>query len=121
MERTGLQWSWTGIASGDLSGSIHRFVVATGRDVHLAAASGTVVRGVLNSKPEDDEAARVVNLGHTKITLGESLGANAIVMTNDSGYAIAASSGQARLGYLIGGADSGGVGEMFFTFTGTGD
>ena len=118
-ELSGDRQNFTRIASGDLSSSQFRFLLLTNRDVHLAASSGESTKGVLQNKPQDNEHATVTVHGFTKITMGESLGISAFVMTNDSGYAIACGSGQACAGYTVTEADSGNIGEMFYTFTGT--
>jgi hypothetical protein len=107
------------VASGNLNfaePANYRFVRAIGNDdVLLPSASGQQVFGVLQNKPMDNEHASVCIHGPTKITLGISLGANARVMTSNSGYAIAADSAVNQCGYLMTGATSGTIGEMFFT------
>ena len=113
----------TGVASGNLDFADpagYRFVKKTGKDIHLCAASGELVFGVLNNKPRDNEHASVCVDGFTKICLGASLGADILVATNNTGFAINASSGQAVCGRLITGGNSGMPGEMQFTFTGSG-
>jgi hypothetical protein len=113
----------TGVASGDLNFADpagYRFVKKTGKDVHLCATSGELVYGVLNNKPKDNEHASVCVDGFTKICVGGSLGADVLVATNGSGFAISASSGQAVCGRLISGANSGMPAEMQFVFTGSG-
>ena len=107
------------VASGNLNfadPANYRFVRAIGADdVLLPAASGSIVFGVLQNKPQNDEHASVCIHGPTKITLGISLGVNVRVMTNDTGFAVLANSAVSQCGYLMTGAQSGCVGEMFFT------
>lgn len=122
-EVSGRRVTATGVASGDLNfadPANYRFLVKTGKDVHLAASSGAMAYGVLQNKPKDNEHATVVVDGFTKVVLGSSLGADCLVMTNNTGFAVLLSSGGATLGRLITGADSGKVGEMFFTFASSG-
>lgn len=111
------------VASGDMNladPANYRFVQKTGKDVFLATASGAMVFGVLNNKPKDNEFASVCVDGFTKVSLGASLGPDALVMTNNTGFAVQLSSGGAYLGRLITGGNSGMVGEMQFTFVGSG-
>jgi hypothetical protein len=113
----------TAIASGNLNladPTNYRFVLLTGKDVHLCSASGQMAYGVLNNKPQDNEHASVCILGNTKISVGASLGVGAPVMTNNAGWAVLVASGGSTLGRMITGADSGLVGEMQFVFTGSG-
>ena len=113
----------TGIASGDLNfadPANFRFLLKTGKDVHLCSASGQIAYGVLQNKPKNNEFASVCVDGFTKFTAGGSIGADVLVMTNNSGFGIAAASGGSVLGRVITGADSGLIGEMLFSFTGSG-
>lgn len=113
----------TGVASGSLNFADpagYRFVKKTGKDVHLCQTSGEIAFGVLNSKGNDNEHVSVCVEGFTKICVAASLGADILVATNNTGFAINASSGQAVMGRLITGANSGLVGEMQFVFTGSG-
>lgn len=113
----------TGVASGNLNfadPACFRFVKKTGKDVHLCATSGEIAYGVLNSKALDNEHVSVCVDGFTKISLGASLGPDILVAVGASGFAINASSGQAVMGRLITGGNSGLIGEMQFVFTGSG-
>ena len=110
------------VASGNLNfadPAQYRFVLETGQDVHLASASGQVVAGVLRNSPQNNEHATVVNWGHAKVTLGSSLGQNTAIMTNDTGFAILASSGGSFLGRLLSAANSGLIAEAFITIVGS--
>lgn len=112
------------VASGDLSFAdpqCFRFLLQTNRDVHLCSASGQIPFGVLNNKPRDNEHATVCIHGSTKIVLAMSLGANARITTNNTGQGIAVSSGGADCGFLMTGAVSGAVAELFFTSPTSGD
>ena len=113
----------TGVASGSLNFADpagFRFVKRTGKDVHLCAVSGEIAFGVLNSKANDNEHVSVCVAGFTKICLASSLGPDILIATNNTGFAINASSGQAVMGRLMTGANSGMPGEMQFVFTGSG-
>ena len=101
------------VASGNLSQ--YRFVNFSGVDVYLPPTSGSIVLGVTQNHPNDNEQAALVTLGHTRITLGGSLAAGAVVMTGLNGFATLAQSGQFVGGYLVSAADSGLVAEMVFT------
>lgn len=110
------------VASGNLNfadPAQYRFVLMTGQDVHLASASGQVVAGVLKNSPQNNEHATVVNWGHAKVSLGSSLGQNAAIMTNDTGFAVLASSGGCQVGRLLSAANSGLIAEAFITIVGT--
>lgn len=122
-EQSGPNVKWTGIASGDLNfadPACFRFLKKTGKDVHLCATSGELVFGVLANKPKDNEHCSVVVDGFTKVSVGASLGPDIMVATNNTGFAIQASSGQAVCGRLITGGNSGMPGEMYFSMTGSG-
>ena len=122
-EQSGPNVKYTGIASGNLNfadPACFRFLKKTGKDVHLCAASGEPVFGVLANKPLDNEHCSVVVDGFTKISVGASLGADALVMTNNTGFAILCASGFNSCGRLITGANSGLPGELYFTVAGSG-
>jgi hypothetical protein len=121
-EVSGDRMTITRIASGDLNFADpgqYRFVAVTGRDVHLCG-SGAMALGVLGNKPKDNEHATVVTFGHTKVSLGSSIGAGTLVQAGVSGWASNAASGGAVMGRLLTGAASGLIGEMFVTQTGSG-
>ena len=104
----------TAIASGNLNfadPANFRFVVKTGKYVNIAATSGGMIYGVLQNKPLNAEHASVCVDGFTKVTLGASIGPDVLVANGGAGFAINASSGQAVLGRLITGAQSGLVGD----------
>lgn len=101
--------------AGGVSGLHYRFVNFSGNDVYYPATSGSVVLGVVQNKPRDNEHASLVTLGHTKIILANSLGGGIPIMTGNSGFAVEAQSGQYVAGYLVTGATSGGIAEMIFS------
>lgn len=108
----------TAVASGNMylaDPAGFRFVTKTGKYVNLSSTSGGLVYGVLQNKPLNAEHASVCVDGFTKISLGTSLGPDVFVATNNTGFAIAASSGQSVCGRLITGGNSGMPGEMQFT------
>lgn len=111
------------VASGNLNfadPAQYRLVQrGTGQDVYLASASGAVVEGVLRNSPQNNEHATVVNWGHAKVSLGGSLGIGATIMSNNTGFAILASSGACQVGRLMSAADSGLIAEAFITIVGT--
>ncbi len=121
-ELSGRQDTVSRVASGDLSADVtqYRFLILTGRDVHLAVTTGSIIFGLLQNKPQDNEHAKVAVSGFSKVTLGVSLGVGAFLTTDGSGYAISANSGDYVAGYLTTAAQSGLIGEGFFTFTGSG-
>ncbi len=122
-EISGDRMMMTRVASGSLNfadPAQYRFVQLTGRDVHLCSASGQAALGIVQNKPQDNEHATVCHFGHTKVSLGNSLGAGSLIMTDNTGFGIAVASGGATLGRLLTGASSGKLGEMFFTYAGSG-
>jgi len=98
------------VASGNLSQ--YRFVAAAGVDVWHSPTSGDVVLGVTLNHPNNNEEATLVTLGHAKVLVASSLGANARVMNGANGFAVVATSGQFVAGRLISNADSGLPAEM---------
>lgn len=100
------------VASGNLDVSQWRFVTFSGKDVYLPATSGSIVLGVLENKPRDNEHATVIALGPAKIQVANSLGTGAYLMTGNSGFAVLATSGQNVVGYTITAATSGAIAEM---------
>ena len=110
------------VASGDLSALQYTFVKEFGASntaVYPATTVGEVVYGILQNKPRNQEHATVCVDGFTKVTLGGSLGAGATVMVNSNAAAIAATSGQYICGRINRGGNSGSIGEMFLTLTGS--
>lgn len=123
-ELSGERFTITRVASGDFNASEenrYRFCILVGRDFHLAGTAGAVVHGVNQQKNLDNDHGQLAVMGMTKITLGESIGPQVFVTTNNSGYAVrSVDSADYIPGVLLTGADSGGVGEMLMTFTGSG-
>lgn len=111
MEVRGGQIKASYVASGDLSAAQFRLMNFTGTDVYLPVASGSAVLGVLQNHPNNNQEATLVTLGHTRVVVAGSLAAGAVFMTNNTGYATLASSGQWCAGFLVTGADSGLVAE----------
>jgi len=92
-----------------------RFVAHDDTLVYHNTTSGTLVMGVTQNHPNHGEgAATLVSLGHTRITVGASLGGGIALMNGGTGFGTLAASGQAVAGFLITGANSGLVGEMIF-------
>jgi hypothetical protein len=111
-EVSGPNFTLSKVASGDLRGHQFRFVRASGaEDIMVFTTRGAYSVGVLQNKPNDNEHATLVTLGHTKVRVA-SLGPNIWVMANSDGCAVEAGSGQVVLGRLITGATSGALGEM---------
>lgn len=110
------------IASGNLDyadPARFRFVRKIGNDdVLQPAVSGLPVYGVLQNLPRDNEHASVCIEGPTKLTFGASLGADAPIMSNATGFAILATSGQYTAGRTIQAADSGKIGQAYISMTG---
>lgn len=123
-ELSGDRFTLSRVASGDFNSSEenrYRFCIINARDFHLANTAGQVVHGVNQEKNLDNDHGKLAVMGFTKITLGESIGAQQFVTTNASGYAVrSVDSADYIPGVLYTGADSGGVGEMLMTFTGSG-
>lgn len=106
----------TRVASGNLDvDPSYRFVTqAAGgnKDVFLSATTGSIITGVVQNKPQDNEHATLCVLGDTKIALASSLGAGIYVMAGASGFAVEAQSGQVVGGLLLTSGTSGAVAEM---------
>lgn len=111
MEVRGGYLKGTYVASGNLSQ--FRFVAGVGLDVYLPT-SGARVRGVTQNHPNDNEHAALVTVGHTKITVANSLGGGIPIMSGNNGFAVQAQSGYWCAGTLEVGASSGCPGEMVF-------
>ena len=126
-EVSGQNFTSTKAASGDISGSQFTYVrqlAGVNADVLTISASGVQVPfGILQNKPRDNEFATMVVMGHSKVRLANSLGANIWLMSGQSGWAVqyAAASGGVSTGRLITGATSGALGETLFnpTFVGS--
>jgi len=103
------------VASGDLSGMQYKFVAKAPDGIHVyIPASGGQSEGVLQNKPKHTEHAAVVNEGSTKVFLASSLGAGTEIAAGSGGWAVTGTgSGQFKYGYLITGADSGTIAELF--------
>lgn len=94
-------WVETGRAAADLTNQQYHLVrlAAADRTVNVASLdTDSGLWGVLLNKPRAGEAASVLLLGLGKVTAGAALTANALITTNGSGRAVAATSGD----YVIG-------------------
>ena len=110
------------VMSGDGSALQYTFVRATpisNTGIYPASTVGEVVYGVLQNKPRNQEHASVAIDGLTKVIFGGSLGADATIMVNSNATAIAATSGQYVAGRVNTGGNSGSIGEIFLTLTGS--
>lgn len=116
-ELKGGQISSSWVASGDLSGSQYRFVNNVGVNANdfkcFQASSGGFTIGVLQNKPKSGEEAGVVNLGHTKVLLAGSLGAQTEIMPGVGGAATATGSGFPIAGFIYTAGNSGEIVPAF--------
>lgn len=98
------------IASGDLSGLLHRGVdLLTNAQFKVGVAGAGRLYGVLNNKPRHGEHASVVTEGETEVRVGAAVQAGNLVTTAASGWFVAVTSGanQDVAGRVITGAASG--------------
>ena len=107
-ENEGSSW----VASGDLSGAQWRLVALSGVDVYLPT-SGVACKGVLTNKPRDNEHASVVDQGHIKVTLAQSMGQQQAFMAGNNGFATLATSGGFTMGYTETAGNSGEIVSCF--------
>ena len=66
-----------------------------------AAGGANDLIGVLQNKPNTNEAARIAYFGESKVVAGGALTANTFITTNGSGRAAAADSGDMALGLVL--------------------
>jgi hypothetical protein len=105
---TALQ-SFSAAAGADLSALQYTFVTLNSSGQVVAAAANSLAAGVLQNNPVSGEAANVAIGGETKIKLGATLAAGAIVEVGATGgkAAAAAGTGSYVMGILtLGGADN---------------
>lgn len=82
-------------AASDLSAGQHHFVeVDSSGQIALVNGSGDTVDGVLQNDPDaQGQAGTVINDGISKVVAGAAVAQGALVMSNASGRAITATSG----------------------------
>lgn len=102
--------SW--VASGDLSTHQFKFVTAIGPVDVLLPTSGQFTVGVLQNKPRNDDHARILGAGYTKLLICGSLGQGAEVMAAPNG-AVLANSGAWVGGFVLHACASGDIAEAF--------
>lgn len=98
--------AFTAKASADLSGKLYHIVRFAGEGLvnqasHSAAAPDVGIAGVLQNKPEANQAATVGYFGESKVVAGGSLTAGKWITTNGSGRATAAASGDVVIGRAL--------------------
>lgn len=97
-------------ASADLTGSQFRFVIINGDRTVGLAGDGVAADGVLQDKPDIDQAAFVAQAGDTsKVVAGATVAAGAEVASDTNAAAVTATSGEYILGKCLTG---GAVGEL---------
>lgn len=114
-EIRGGQFTATFVASGNLDGSQFTFVrqlAGVNNDVLTIATTGGLMAGTLQNEPRDNEFARLVSIGYTKVRVANSLGAGLLIMAGNSGFAVQAQSGAYVGGHLVTGATSGALAEL---------
>ena len=112
-------------AYDDLSSSQYLFVNMEGDDiVDVCGAITDVIVGVLQTEGTTGQGVVVRIDGHTKIILGETVTAGALLSTNSSGKAIAITAGADVTTYVAGictvGGDADDAGEMILQSRGRG-
>lgn len=92
-------------AAADLGNQQYHFVRApaagTVNVASEAAGGANDLIGVLQNKPNTDQAATIAYFGESKIVAGGALTANTFITTNGSGRAAAASSGDMAAGLVL--------------------
>lgn len=104
-------------AAADHSSNQFKFVkVDSNGRAALCSVLGERVDGVLQDKPSaiGQAGSVMVGVGVTKITLGATLAAGALVTTSAAGVAVAAQSGYSPSGKLLEGGDATNVVAMIF-------
>lgn len=80
-------------------------------DIELPGAAGDWCIGVIQNQPGSNELADVITLGHTKVRLGATMAAGDNFMGDTDGDAIAWTTGQYCVGFLLEGGASGAIVE----------
>lgn len=116
MAEFGRRMSFSAKANADLTGKQYHIVRFAGANLvdqasHAAAAFSVGAVGVLQNKPNSDEAAEVAYFGESKVTAGAAVTAGRMITTNSSGRAINASSGEIIVGRAL---DAAGADGEFF-------
>jgi len=75
--------------------------------------AGVHPAGVLQNKPTSGQHARICPLGISKVRFGGACSYGNAVSAADSGWATAANSGVATMGFVINGCNSGGIATCF--------
>jgi hypothetical protein len=98
------------VAGADLSGSQYKFVKlnSSGQVVAVAAATDRPI-GVLQNDPTSGKIAEVLIVGGTKLVLGGTVAAAAVVSPNASGAGVAIVAGTDTTKYDCGSALTGGA------------
>lgn len=97
------------VAGADLTASQHLFVVVNASGKAAVAGAGVAIDGVLQNKPDTDQAATVWGCGSvSKVVAGAAVAAGALVAPNASGQAITAVSGNYIAGRALNAATGAG-------------
>lgn len=107
--------NFTAKVDADLSALQFFLVEMTGADqvgmTTLTAGINSV--GVLQNKPTSERFASICPLGVSKVRFGGACSYGNAVSAADSGWATAANSGVASIGFVINGCNSGGIATCF--------
>ena len=107
-------------AYDDMSSSQYRFVKMTSNDtVDVCSGTTDVVIGVLQSEGTTGQGVSVRHAGHTKVALGDTVSAGALVGTTTEGKATTITAGSSTTAYVAGicvvGGSDGEVGEIILS------
>lgn len=100
----------SGIAGADLSGAQYKFVkMSADNTVVVCSAATDLPIGVLQNAPKSGEEATVLVSGGTKLILGGTVAAGAVVSTSAGAVGVAIVFGTDVTKYALGQAFTGGV------------
>jgi len=104
------------VAGGDLSSSQYTFVKlnSSGQVIACAAATDRPI-GVLQNNPASGKVAEVLVSGGTKLVLGGTVAAGAIVSPSSTGTGVAIVAGTDTTKYICGAAVTGGASGEIIT------
>lgn len=85
----------------------------------IKTGAGELAIGVSQNGPSADGSNDVVHTGVTRVTLGATVAAMAVIASDANGAAVAAGSGDYTLGIALEGGDAGEVIAMLLAISGT--
>lgn len=107
------------VAGADLTGAQFKFVKLTGDGTIGLAGDGEAAIGVLQNKPNTNEAATVWGAGSvTKLVVGETLVAGDKVASDASGEGATATTGESVRGQCLEGAAIGSLATVYVEYDG---